>query len=232
MRAVRTGPKTYVLGAAALAAVLSAIACQADGKDRRDGARPPAAPSASQPAAPGGAPSGAPKATGSAAPGRGTGKNGGTGDSGGSGTTAPVACSAASIALTGEFERQDSGQNIFLTAVNTGSRPCTLYFYPIAYFGLPDEVPPPPMESPAGAPATIRPGEKAYAAVRLFRGGARTDAVTSLKIGFHGKVANDEVGRPMAVRLPEGFLNIDDHTMVTFWNLSETAVKKYAFKAR
>ncbi|MFD3873154.1 DUF4232 domain-containing protein [Streptomyces sp. NPDC058623] len=136
------------------------------------------------------------------------------------------------MSITGTFERQDSERNLFMTAVNTGDRTCTLYYYPIVRFATDTEVQPPPMESPARAAATIRPGEKAYSAVRLFREGCSpTEARASVKVFFHDRTANDEVGGPISVTLPQGgFVNVDSNPMVTFWNRDPDAVKSYMFK--
>ncbi|MFF4324155.1 DUF4232 domain-containing protein [Streptomyces sp. NPDC001568] len=136
------------------------------------------------------------------------------------------------MSITGTFERQDSERNLFMTAVNTGDKTCTLYYYPIVRFVTDTEVQPPPMESPARAAATIRPGEKAYAAVRLFReGGSRTENKPSVKVFFHDRTVNDEVGGPVTVKLPDGgSLNVDSNPMVTFWNLDAAMVKSYMFK--
>ncbi|MGW7346979.1 DUF4232 domain-containing protein [Streptomyces sp. NPDC054854] len=150
---------------------------------------------------------------------------------GGSGRTPPP-CTAANVSITGSFERQDSERNLFMTAVNTGDTTCALYFYPIVRFVTDTEVQPPPMESPARAAATIRPGEKAYSAVRLYReGGSRTENRTSVKVFFHDRTPNDVVGGSVSVELPQGgFVNIDSNPMVTFWNLDAAAVKSYMFK--
>ncbi|MEV8535523.1 DUF4232 domain-containing protein [Streptomyces sp. NPDC051211] len=247
MRTARRSLSTCVLGAAALAALFSATACSSNDSDRGEGTGSSAGPGATGSAAPGGggsALSGSPSAGASPAPGgggttvpgpAGSASPGGSGNSGGSGSggqAATAACTDANVSITGSFERQDSGQNLFLTAVNTGDEPCTLYYYPLVDFGVATDVPPPPMESPARALATIKPGERAYAGLRLFRAGEQTDAVTSVKIAFHSRVANTETGRPAAVALPDRFVNIDSKPLVTFWNRDADAVKSYTFKAR
>ncbi|MFF5703791.1 DUF4232 domain-containing protein [Streptomyces sp. NPDC012794] len=248
MGAARSRSKRCVIGVAAVAALLSSTACEAAGGTGpgRASATPSGSPSTTASPAPGGT-SGPPSAPGSpsatpSTPGTPTsaqgspapGKSGGpgTGSDAGDGKGTAAACTDAHVSITGAFERQDSEQNLFLTAVNTGAKPCTLYFYPIVRFRSADEVPPPPMESPARALATIKPGEKAYAGVRLFRAGEQTSTVTSLTVAFHSRTANDEVGGAAGIPLPHGFLNIDSKPMVTFWNLDAAAVKNFTFKAR
>ncbi|WP_424216940.1 DUF4232 domain-containing protein (plasmid) [Streptomyces sp. BI20] len=251
----RTGRRSRLLGAAALVvlALTTAAACQ-NGEGGRDRGTVPSrsadapAPSGSapgttapDPTAPGSpAPTSAKPAppsggTTAPSPGRGTaspGKGAGSGGSGGGGNAAPP-CTGANLSVTSAAERQDSLRNLFLTAANTGRTTCTLYFHPLIRFdSRPEEAV--PMESEM-VPVVLKPGERAYAGVRLFREGegkdVPTDAVTSMTLRFHSAEANTVVGKPLKVAFPDGgsFVNIDANVSVTYWNRSLEKVRKWTF---
>ncbi|MEU7390681.1 DUF4232 domain-containing protein [Streptomyces tanashiensis] len=239
MRAARTSWKTYALGAAAVAAMLSATACGPDGTE--DGAASPApsgtasasasesvkptAPSPSDSAKPSASASESAKPKPSAT---GSGKPGG-GDSKGRAR----ACADQDLSIDTSYWAHDSGQHLLITATNATDTPCTLYAYPFLYFGQETENPLPPMESPPKAVATIGPKQKAYAGVKLFLGGEKTDTYESFGIAYKDPSSSTD-GAAIDVSLSDDvrFVTVGQNPSVTFWNLDRREVEKFVFKAR
>ncbi|MEU0401328.1 DUF4232 domain-containing protein [Streptomyces sp. NPDC006197] len=231
MRAARKSWKTYALGAAAVAALLSSTACGPDGGTDDGAVSPapsrtasatgttaPAAPSPSTEAPRPGAtdsarPSARPSATGSG--------------------KAP-ACGDQDVSIGTSYWAHDSGQHLLITATNITDKPCTLYNYPFITFGQDTDSPLTPMESPAKAVATIGPKEKAYAGVKLFLGGEKTSGgYTSFGIAYADPSSSGD-GSPIDVEFSDEvqFVNVGQNPSVTFWNLDRSEVEKFVFKAR
>ncbi|MFJ1805146.1 MULTISPECIES: DUF4232 domain-containing protein [unclassified Streptomyces] len=243
MRTAHKSWKTYVLGAAALTALLSTTACEPDGTNNGTGTiTPSVTPSAAASTQPGGGGT-TPSATASTQPGGGAGtggssqdSGGGSGNSGGSSSTvgeSATACSDANISVATTLYPHDSVRHLLLTATNTGDKECTLYRYPIVRFdnGREDQVG--PMESEMKA-VKIGPGRKAYAGMLLFRTGAQTEAVEKMTVSLQGRVSNaDPDSGPIEVPLPDeaNFLNIDDNPAVSYWNVSREKAENYMFNA-
>jgi hypothetical protein len=224
MRVARKSWKTYALGAAALAALLAATACEPGDLNSGTGTTPSATPSATATTKPGGG-------------GVGTAGGSGSADSGASATAATTAttaaCTEADIAIATTLYAHDSVRHLLLTATNTGDKECTLYRYPVVGFGSGHEGPIGPMESEM-KDAAIAPGQKAYAGMLLFRTGAPTDAVETMTVSLQGRVSNaDPDSGPIEVPLPDdtSFLNIDDNPLVSYWNVSREKAEGYMFKA-
>ncbi|MEJ8646373.1 DUF4232 domain-containing protein [Streptomyces sp. MS1.HAVA.3] len=189
MRTARKSWKTYPLGVAAIAALLSSTACQSGGAD--DGKSPTASGSPSAAGAP--APSGTPSRAGATQPGGGgtTGPSqspsGGSADPSGGGDTTIAACNDNDLSIDTSGWRQDSGQHLLITATNFTDKACTLYPYPYVRFGTDIGAPVSPMESKPRAIATIGPKEKAYAGLFVFRAGQKTTTVTSFSLGYQDR---------------------------------------------
>ncbi|WP_052499356.1 DUF4232 domain-containing protein [Streptomyces vietnamensis] len=241
MRAARKTWKTYALGAAAAAALLSSTACGPTGGAKDDGAASQApsgtasATDSAQPTPTTASPSDSakPSATESAKPtATGSGKPGGSGgDSKGNGK-AP-ACGDQDLSIGTSYWAHDSGQHLLITATNVTDKPCTLYHYPFITFGQDVDNPLTPMESPAKAVATIGPKEKAYAGVKLFLGGEKTKTYTSFGIAYQDPSSNND-GSPVDVAFSDDvqFVTVGQNPSVTFWNLDRSEVEKFVFKAR
>ncbi|WTW99143.1 DUF4232 domain-containing protein [Streptomycetaceae bacterium NBC_01309] len=171
------------------------------------------------------APTGGPATTGAPAPPGGSSGNPGT--TGGSGT---AACTDKDVRIV-MSTTPDSSNHVLLTATNTGSTPCTLYYYPQVVLG--DRDPTPPMESPAQALATITPGKKAYAGVRLWNDGDTPPEhpVKSFAVNLQGRVANTPAGNPIDVQVPREIIALDVGTnpLSTFWNTDLDAVNRYLY---
>ncbi|MFF8379332.1 DUF4232 domain-containing protein [Streptomyces sp. NPDC015661] len=236
MRAARTSWKTYALGAAAVAALLSSTACGPDGgtADGAAGQAPSGTASATGTTAPAG-PSPSPTTEaprpGATATATATAKPSAKPSATGSGK-AP-ACGDQDLSIGTSYWAHDSGQHLLITATNVSGKPCTLYHYPFITFGQDVDSPLPPMESPAKAVATIGPKEKAYAGVKLFLGGERTTTYESFGIAYRDPDNNDD-GSPIDVALSDDvqFVTVGQKPSVTFWNLSRSEVEGFVFKAR
>ncbi|MET9604091.1 DUF4232 domain-containing protein [Streptomyces sp. NPDC006512] len=251
MRTTQKTWKTFALGGVAFAALLSSTACgPADKGDGAGGATPagtpgasasagPVSPGATPPAAPGASASAGPTSAGSpsAEPTKpaatspkttATAKPGASGSPGGDGKTALASCTDANVSITTTYYRMDSTKHVLLTATNTGDKPCTLYRYPSVRFdGAPDQIG--PLESDWHAVATIRPREKAYAGVRLYRVGEELRVVTSMTVAFRNSDNSSDAGKPVKVSLADqgGGLNVDAGVGVTYWNTDVKVVEKY-----
>ncbi|KQX55759.1 MULTISPECIES: DUF4232 domain-containing protein [unclassified Streptomyces] len=214
---------------------------------RRAGAAGPSGTTSAPATTPAGTPSsGAPSSgtpdtgTGSVSPGgkadpsasTGSKGSGGTsGDSGNGDRGAARACADPDLSIGTSYWRMDSGQHLLITATNISGSACTLYHYPL--IGLGSEDPIGPLESPAKALATIRPKQKAYAGLRLFRPGEKTTTVTSFSLAYQERVTNTgDEGAPLDIALsPEvEFLNVGPTPGVTFWNTDRSAIEGYLFR--
>ncbi|MFE7598434.1 DUF4232 domain-containing protein [Streptomyces sp. NPDC057494] len=239
--------KSCVLGSVAVAALVTSTGCQASDASKGTGTPAPSATGASDtPSAPSastttppvdgrtGSPatestrprSGEPPA---ASEGSGS-QASGSEDAGGSGKSTP-ACTDDNISVTAKAEPHDSLRHLTLTATNIGDTTCTLFKYALIRFdeGSYDEVG--PLQSNWHAVATLAPGKKAYAGMRLFVAGQETRAVETLTLGFQGRDSADEIGSPIDVPLPDGspFLNIGPTPGVTFWDTDLTSVQRFTF---
>ncbi|MFE7511903.1 DUF4232 domain-containing protein [Streptomyces sp. NPDC057540] len=237
--------KTYVLGGVALAALVASTGCQASDEAKGTGTPAPSATSATSVSDPPSASSTTPPADGgtsapattsarppaTASPTASGDAGGSAGQGSGSGGKTTRACTDDNLAVTAKAEPHDSLRHLTLTATNIGDRTCTLYKYALIRFdeGSYDEVG--PLESNWHAVATLAPGEKAYAGMRLFVAGEETRAVQTLTLGFQGRDSADEIGSPIDVPLPDGspFLNIGPTPGVTFWDTDLKSVQKYTF---
>ncbi|MFF9428219.1 DUF4232 domain-containing protein [Streptomyces sp. NPDC014746] len=142
-----------------------------------------------------------------------------------------TACTDENVSVTAQAEPHDSLRHLTLTATNIGGTTCTLYKYALVRFddGASDEVG--PLESNWHAVATLAPGAKAYAGMRLFVAGQETRTVRTLTLGFQGRDSADEIGAPIDVPLPDGspFLNIGPTPGVTFWDTDLASVRRFTF---
>ncbi|MEU9165336.1 DUF4232 domain-containing protein [Streptomyces sp. NPDC048424] len=228
MRTARKSWKTYALGVAAVAALLSSAACDAGGTD--NGKSPTA--------------SGTPGATGSPTP-SGTPSTAGTTQPSGGGTTSPsqspgggnttiAACNDNDLSIDTSGWRQDSGQHLLITATNFTDKACTLYHYPYVRFGTDIGAPLSPTESKPRAIATIGPKEKAYAGVFVFKAGQQTRTVTSFSLGYQDSALNSNKDvAPLDISLSDevGSLTVGPTPRVTYWNTDLRAVEDFLFRS-
>ncbi|WP_405981634.1 DUF4232 domain-containing protein [Streptomyces sp. NBC_00158] len=238
MSTARNRWQTYALGAAAAAALLTSTACDS-GKDGGTNPTASASPSASAPASPGtsAAPSPSPSASASTSPGGGASPapSASAAPTTGGKPAATRACSHDDLSITPSLWRQDSGQNLLITATNISGTACTLYHYPYVGFGTVVEGPLAPLGSAPRAVATLQPKEKAYAGVYMFRGGEQTVAVTALSMGYQDRApgSNKEsawLEQGLAART--GDLNVGRDAKVTYWNKDLRAVEDQLFRPK
>ncbi|MFI1279195.1 DUF4232 domain-containing protein [Streptomyces sp. NPDC020858] len=235
MRTARKSWKTYALGVAAIAALLSSTACQSGGAD--DGKSPTASGSPSATGVP--TPSGTPSTAGTAQPGGGgtTGpsqSSGGSSADPGGGDTTIAACNDNDLSIDTSGWRQDSGQHLLITATNFTDKACTLYHYPYVRFGTDIGAPVSPMESKPRAIATIGPKEKAYAGLFVFRAGQKTTTVTSFSLGYQDRAPNSNTDvAPLDIRLSDEVesLTVGPTPRVTYWNTDLRAVEDFLFRS-
>ncbi|WUH89304.1 DUF4232 domain-containing protein [Streptomyces sp. NBC_00433] len=218
---IRRGLRGTLLGAAAVAALLTATACQSSGDDGEVAApsnTSPAAGSTSQSAeTPGGT------GTGSSSPADGrTGDGGETG--GGNGTGHPD-CKAAD--LTTAVELQDpSGEtprHFLLTVANGGKSPCVLNDAPQVRLGAGSGSPTVrTLEAPDSEPLVVAGGAKAYAGLYVFgndEGGEarydQADRFTATLVAGEGT----ELSGTLVFDLPGGLRSVsyDDAARVYGW---------------
>ncbi|MGW0390501.1 DUF4232 domain-containing protein [Streptomyces sp. NPDC003042] len=236
MRTARKSWKTYALGVAAIAALLSSTACESGGTD--NGKSPTASGTPSATGTP--TPSGTPSTAGTAQPGGGgtTGPSqssgGGSANPGGGGDTTIAACDDNDLSIATSGWRQDSGQHLLITATNFTDKACTLYHYPYVRFGTDIGAPVGPMESKPRAIATIGPKEKAYAGLFVFRAGQETRTVTSISLGYQDRAPNSNRDvAPLDIRLSDevGSLTVGPNPRVTYWNTDLRAVEDFLFRS-
>ncbi|MFG2774057.1 DUF4232 domain-containing protein [Streptomyces sp. NPDC048350] len=235
MRTVQNSWRTYALGVAAIAALLSATACESGGTAKGKSPTASRTPSATRTTTPSPEPSTADTArpggggTTDAAP-----SPGGSSGNPDDGRTGTAACNDNDLSITTSFWRQDSGQNVLVTARNLSGKACTLYHYPYVGFGAEIEGPIEMMGSRPRAIATIGPKEKAYAGVFLFRGSERTVAVEALSIGYQDRALNSNRDVAMLDIAPPdeiGFLNVGTNPRVTYWNRDLGAIETFLFRS-
>lgn len=186
---------------------------------RATGTAPGTAPASADSTPGNGGATGNPRATG-----------GSSGTSAGNGTNGATACTDKNISLTASTSPNDSGRHILLTATNTGSTTCTLYFYPYVVLGdgSHDVL---PMESPA-AVATIAPGRKAYSGLLLFKAGEQVDQVTSFAVNLRNQANDGSAGNPIDTAIPAELgdaLDIGPNPGTFYWNTNLTQLNKYLY---
>ncbi|UUU37979.1 DUF4232 domain-containing protein [Streptomyces sp. NBC_00162] len=193
---------------AALGALLLAgTACESSGADGSDDFKPSDRPSATR----------SPKAgeTASAKPGGGSANTGGEASS--SNSAAVVACAEGDLAFsaTNEDEEGKSVRHLLLTVTNTGNKRCNVYHYPYLKFAYAREAFAVIKDS-EDAPATLAPGEKAYAALLANGGGMDTYDTNTIPLSLQGPDLGSKVSEPINLDLP-GRVAFDDGARVTYW---------------
>ncbi|WP_254705605.1 DUF4232 domain-containing protein [Streptomyces vilmorinianum] len=203
------GWKTYVVGAAVVAALLASTACEPGTSGGSDETKPSDRPSATNSAKPG--------ETASPKPG---GTSGNTGGNGGSSTIA--ACTADDLAVSAVKEPADSkeARHLLITVQNAGAEKCNLYHYPLVQLGADAQTTVPVIKDSnpdPGTPVTLAPGKEAHAAL-LVSGGARDEyEAKSITLRLQGSKPGSRASKPMDVPMPVNTLYADDGQLVTYW---------------
>ncbi|MEW2495098.1 DUF4232 domain-containing protein [Streptomyces nodosus] len=246
MRTFRaTLPRTGLLATTVALAALTLTACQ-NGTGTQDEGRattpaaasPDRSPAAQGTEAPGtGSNPGSPVAHGSNAAshtgtgagtgtGTGTGKDkGSAGGAAGSGTargtsdTAPVLCNGANTRVTAQ-EVSRPLNHMLITVKNTGSRTCSLPYYPVLRFDEMQWAPGGFEESRPQAVVTLAPGESGYAGVRLSSAdGSGENGTTGhrLTVLFQGRTPHSDGGPTAIVSLPAKGVYYDSTLTASYW---------------
>jgi hypothetical protein len=209
------GWKSYVLGAAAVAALLASTACQPGADEGSDDAKASDQPSATGSAKPG--------KTASTKPGGGSSETGGSDDGGGNGDSGTVAaCTAADLGVSATMEQADSedARHVLITVQNVGDKKCNVYHHP--YIEIGDAQAPAPViedsrDTDSAETTTIAPGEEAHAAL-LVAGGARDEyEAKSITLTLQGSKLGSKASGPIDVPMPVDTLYADDGQLVTYW---------------
>lgn len=229
MGAARTRLKTYALGAAVVATLLAATACEAGGGtgDAVASGTPSSSSGASDASD---AFSSTPSAPGTATP--------GADDENVDEATGEEArpCTDSDVSVVSKVYPHDEARHLLLTATNISDSTCTLYLYPYVSFGDGAVEQIGPMESKPKKLATVAPGGKGYAGLLLWRADEETTAVKSMTIGFVDSEDVEAGVAQLAVEFPDGtdFLNVGDPSVsatpqVTYWNTDLAATEKFMF---
>ncbi|WP_371635684.1 DUF4232 domain-containing protein [Streptomyces zaomyceticus] len=237
---MRTHHKSTVLAAAALTVLsLGLTACGGTDTGAKDAGSASASQQASGAADSGtGAAGGADQTSaksGSGSTGGSTGGSTATGGTGGKGSTAgsttggstggktsakAPACAYGDIKVTAKKADEVPTEHIVLTATNTSGSACTLLEYPLIAFGpvqTAKDVPAVAKSKPA-APIVLKPGEPAYANVRVALGGAHEDnkVVKSFNVNLFAPEGPAEGS--IVVNAPAGGLAVDEAAAKTgYW---------------
>ncbi|MFI6148666.1 DUF4232 domain-containing protein [Streptomyces sp. NPDC051109] len=134
--------------------------------------------------------------------------------------TAPTAVGACAegdlgFSVTGEDGEEKSVRHLLLTVTNTGSKGCVVYHYPFLKFPY-ARVPFSVAKGSEGAPVTLAPGGKAYAAVLASGGGMDTYETNTIPLSLQGPNLGRMVIDPVHIELP-GQVAFDDGARVTYW---------------
>ncbi|MFC0601114.1 DUF4232 domain-containing protein [Streptomyces palmae] len=240
------GLKTYALGAAAVAAILTATACDPSGSDDtkssdKASASSPAQSGGTAPSKPAGGSDGTDGGSGGSGANSGsdtgsdTGSGSGTddgskanggGDSGGSaGSSAIAACETKDLSFGTESKDEPSEdvRHILITVTNTGSKKCNLYSYPDIHFNGARQAISMIKDSDGGEKfLTLEPGKDGYAALLLSGGGMDTMDVKNIPVRLQGAQPGSGMSPTVNVDLPgEEALPMDDGARVTAWGPAE-----------
>ncbi|WP_210592650.1 DUF4232 domain-containing protein [Streptomyces sp. GESEQ-35] len=109
---------------------------------------------------------------------------------------------------------------MLLTVTNTGSKPCSLMYYPVIRFDEMQWVPQPTDASKPQAVPTLNPGDSGYAGVLLASADGSGDGGTTAKkltVAFQGKTPNSSGGASATPTLPAKDVFYDSSMSVTYW---------------
>jgi hypothetical protein len=153
-------------------------------------------------------------------PDKGTGKDAGKGkgDSDPNASENRAVCDSSRVKITAQVVDRPLNTMI-LTATNTGSKLCDLFYSPVVRFEDAQSVPPAMEETRPQAVVSIQPGQKAYAAVKLSKSDAKDEAgytANSLDVGFYDR-NNKNLDAFARVSLPSAGVYIDSSVKVSFW---------------
>ncbi|MFJ8209059.1 DUF4232 domain-containing protein [Streptomyces sp. NPDC096033] len=127
------------------------------------------------------------------------------------------ACAVGDLGFSAANEDEEGKpvRHLLLTVTNNGNRKCSLYEYPYLKFPY-ARAPIAVIKDSKDAPATLAPGESAYAALLASGGRMDTYDTNTLPLSLQGPGPGGKPGGPVDVGLP-GQVSFDDGARVTYW---------------
>ncbi|GAB3958121.1 DUF4232 domain-containing protein [Streptomyces sparsus] len=143
----------------------------------------------------------------------------------GTGPARTTSAANSRVACTGSNTRTTAKplsrplNHVLLTATNTGSRVCDLYYHPAVRFDEAQSVPPAMEHTKPQAVTTLKPGESGYAVVITSSAdgsGGDGRIASKLRVGFFD-ADRRSVGPVATPRLPAEGVHVDESVRVGYW---------------
>ncbi|WP_210582469.1 DUF4232 domain-containing protein [Streptomyces sp. GESEQ-4] len=134
-------------------------------------------------------------------------------------TSNPAICNGSNTKVTAQPVSRPLN-HMLLTVTNTGSKACSLMYYPVIRFDEMQWVPQPMPDSKPQAVPTLSPGASGYAGVLLAAADGSGDGGTTgkkLTIAFQGGTPNTSGGASATPPLPAKGVYYDSSMSVTYW---------------
>ncbi|MER6678423.1 DUF4232 domain-containing protein [Streptomyces sp. NPDC000983] len=131
----------------------------------------------------------------------------------------PVVCNGANTKVTAQTVSRPLN-HMLLTVTNTGSKPCSLLYYPVLRFDEMQWAPQARSDSKPQAVPTLAPGDSGYAGVMLAAADGSGDGGTTAKkltVAFQGRTPNSSGGATAVPSLPAKGVYYDSTLTVTYW---------------
>ncbi|MGW5636370.1 DUF4232 domain-containing protein [Streptomyces sp. NPDC003832] len=131
----------------------------------------------------------------------------------------PVVCNGANTKVTAQTVSRPLN-HMLLTVTNTGSKPCSLLYYPVLRFDEMQWAPQARSDSKPQAVPTLAPGDSGYAGVMLAAADGSGDGGTTAKkltVAFQGRTPNSSGGATAIPSLPAKGVYYDSTLTVTYW---------------
>lgn len=133
-------------------------------------------------------------------------------------TVTKAACTTKNTKLTVEDVRRPIN-HLLLTATNTGTKPCNLYYAPYLGAGAGAQAPLPWLESSKPqAVVTLAPGESGYAGIGTNSPDGHSGyTAKTLGVSLANRAGNGSVGNAATLNLPDGGTYFNSSAYVTYW---------------
>ncbi|GLW51021.1 hypothetical protein Stsp02_66820 [Streptomyces sp. NBRC 14336] len=135
------------------------------------------------------------------------------------GSFEPVICNGSNTKVTAQTVSRPLN-HMLLTVTNTGSKPCSLPYYPLVRFDEMQWAPQVREDSQPQAVPTLDPGESGYAGVMLSAAdgsGENGTTAKQLTVGFQGMEPGSDGGATATAPLPKKGVYYDSALTVTYW---------------
>ncbi|MGP4009497.1 DUF4232 domain-containing protein [Streptomyces sp. 4N124] len=140
-------------------------------------------------------------------------------DQSGKSSSTPAICNGSNTKVTAQPVARPLN-HMLLTVTNTGSKACSLMYYPVLRFDEMQWVPQGRPDSKPQAVPTLSPGASGYAGVLLSAADGSGDGGTTgkkLTIAFQGGTPNSSGGASATPPLPAKGVYYDSSLSVTYW---------------